>query len=135
MIKQGAKRKLTYAKAFGGVTFYETVVETNGVDSIKFELTEHPWAAEKLYARLSIVKVSCHKKRFTFTMTIEYKMKPSASVKEAKKLKASLEVLTQGTATKAQSLFQANPIARPDSDSDSDSDSEDCNLLSCLFKR
>ena len=51
---EGAKRKLTYAD---GSTCFETVVETNGVDSIRVQVTEHPFPCEILYAHMSTERV------------------------------------------------------------------------------
>jgi len=50
----GAKRKLTQQD---GTFFFETVSETNGFDSIRLELSEHPWPCKVLYAHLSTERV------------------------------------------------------------------------------
>ena len=50
----GAKRKLIQKD---GTFFFETVSETNGFDSIRLELSEHPWPCKVLYAHLSTEKV------------------------------------------------------------------------------
>ena len=66
---EGAKRKLTYAD---GSTCFETVVETNGVDSIRVQVTEHPFPCEILYAHMSTERVDDN--NCIFKIAAEYKL-------------------------------------------------------------
>ena len=66
---EGAKRKLTYDD---GSTCFETVVETNGVDSIRVQVTEHPFPCEIVYAHMSTERVDDN--NCIFKVAAEYKL-------------------------------------------------------------
>ena len=70
-VNEGAKRKLTYADG-SGTKFFETVVEVNGVDSIRLQLSEHPFPCEILYAHLSTERVDDD--NCIFKVAAEYKL-------------------------------------------------------------
>ena len=100
MHQTGAKRKLTYTN---GTTFFETVLESNGVDCIRFELTEHPFPCEKMFAQMSSVKVNAN--NTTFTVALEYKLAAGFSGPDAAGCAWALQGTAQGIADGARTLL------------------------------
>lgn len=100
---QGAKRKLTYTM---GKSFFETVTETNGVDSIAFELSEHFFPCKQMIARMSIERID--DTNTTFKTTFEYKMADGVSHGAASKFDKLIQKLAVDIAHKAKGLFKKN---------------------------
>jgi hypothetical protein len=99
-MKQGAKRKLTYKS---GMSFFETVTATNGVDSITYELTEHVFPCETLHAHMKTARID--DEHTTFTSTLEYKLKPGVPAEGAAKFKGQIQALAVGLANNVQAQF------------------------------
>lgn len=93
----GAKRKLTYKS---GSFFFETVIESNGVDTIIFELTEYSFPCSKMYARMSTKRID--DENSTFSSTLAYKMMKGVPKDAAANFHKQIQGLAAGIALKAK---------------------------------
>jgi hypothetical protein len=84
-------------------SFFETVTATNGVDSITFEVSEHTFPCEKVYAHLDTVRID--DENTNITATLEYKLKPGIPAEGAAEFKGMIQALAGGLMNNVQAQF------------------------------
>eukprot|EP00558_Chaetoceros_sp_UNC1202_P008422 CAMPEP_0197238538 /NCGR_PEP_ID=MMETSP1429-20130617/5026_1 /TAXON_ID=49237 /ORGANISM="Chaetoceros sp., Strain UNC1202" /LENGTH=225 /DNA_ID=CAMNT_0042697721 /DNA_START=44 /DNA_END=721 /DNA_ORIENTATION=- len=97
----GAKRRLDYAS--GETSFFETVVEENGAEMIRFELTEHPFPCTKMFAQIETGVID--ENNTGFKVNIEYQIAPGTPEPVVERFGKGIQGLTIGMAAGAKQLF------------------------------
>ncbi len=103
----GAKRKLNL---IDGSFIYETVSDIND-DSVHFEVTEHPYPCDILYAEYATERLS--EKRSIFKVAFEYKLKEGVSREVAEGFCDQIMSLVDVMANKVMGIFDTHTLFAP----------------------
>mmetsp|Transcript_26804 Transcript_26804/g.27247 ORF Transcript_26804/g.27247 Transcript_26804/m.27247 type:complete len:152 (+) Transcript_26804:1-456(+) len=100
----GAKRKLTYD--IDCVSYYETIIQTNEVDDITYELSEYPFPCDMMTARIRTEQADDESTTTTFTLTFDYTLKEGVSRAEAMCWQSHLQLLCNDMTSGAKEHFE-----------------------------
>lgn len=99
----GAKRKLTYRS---GSFFYETVVFSDGVESIVFELSQHSFPCPRMFAKISTEKIDDDNS--TFIVRLSFEISDDCPEAAAATFEKQIQMLVEQMAINAKAHMEAS---------------------------
>ncbi len=107
-LNQGAKRKLTF---LDGTSLCEKVIDSNGIDSIRFALSEHPFPCKILTAHNFIEKID--DKTSKFTVAFQYLLKEGTPDEAVDQFKNQIQELGKSMVGMLKDKFDKEPEQDP----------------------